>query len=67
MFTFPSDIEIAQSAHITHIREIASKLQIAEDDLEYYGKYKAKLPLSLQKKSGRKTDFSNGYVTDKIW
>ena len=51
MATFPSDIQIAQSAHIRHIREIASKLQIEEDDLEYYGKYKAKLPLSLQKKN----------------
>ena len=48
MPTFPSDIEIAQSAKIKHIREIASKLNIKEDDLEYYGKYKAKLPPSLQ-------------------
>jgi formate--tetrahydrofolate ligase len=51
MATFPSDIQIAQSANIRHIREIAYKLQIEEDDLEYYGKYKAKLPLSLQKKN----------------
>jgi formate--tetrahydrofolate ligase len=50
MATFPSDIQIAQSANIRHIREIAYKLQIEEDDLEYFGKYKAKLPLSLQKK-----------------
>jgi formate--tetrahydrofolate ligase len=42
-----SDIEIAQSANIKHIKEIAAKLQIPEDDLEYYGKFKAKLPLSL--------------------
>ena len=47
MTTFPSDIEIAQSAHIEHIKNIAAKLSIQEDDLEYYGKYKAKLPLSL--------------------
>jgi formate--tetrahydrofolate ligase len=46
----PSDIVIAQSAKIRHIREIASKLNISEDDLEYYGKYKAKLPPHLQKK-----------------
>ncbi len=38
-----TDIEIAQSAEIMHIREIASKLDIAEDDLELYGKYKAKI------------------------
>ena len=42
-----SDIEIAQSKTLLHIKEIANKLQIDEDDLEMYGKYKAKLPLSL--------------------
>ena len=38
-----SDIEIAQEAKMLHIREVAKKLGITEDDLEYYGKYKAKL------------------------
>lgn len=47
MITFPPDIEIAQSAPIRHIKEIASKLGIRNELLEYYGKYKAKLPLSL--------------------
>lgn len=47
MATFPSDIEIAQAAKLKHIREIAAKLNITEDDLEMYGKYKAKLPLTL--------------------
>lgn len=42
-----SDIEIAQSADIDHIKNIANKLAIKEDDLELYGKYKAKLPLAL--------------------
>jgi len=42
-----TDLEIAQSASINHIREIASRLGISEDDLEYYGKHKAKLPLNL--------------------
>lgn len=42
-----SDIEIAQSASIRHIKEIASKLNISSDLLEYYGKHKAKLPLHL--------------------
>lgn len=41
------DIEIAQSAAIRHIKEIAAGLNINNDDLEYYGKYKAKLPLKL--------------------
>jgi formate--tetrahydrofolate ligase len=42
-----SDIEIAQAAVLQHISKIASKLNIPEDDLELYGKYKAKLPISL--------------------
>ena len=48
MSNFPSDIEIAQNATMSHIKEIAKKINIEEDDLEYYGKYKAKLPLHLQ-------------------
>ena len=50
MAIFPSDIDIAQQAEIQHIRHIAAKLNVDEDELEYYGKYKAKLPLSLQHK-----------------
>ncbi|PWL28657.1 formate--tetrahydrofolate ligase [uncultured Roseivirga sp.] len=42
-----SDIEIAQAAEIRHINTIAAKLNLNEDHLEHYGKYKAKLPLSL--------------------
>ncbi len=42
-----SDIEIAQSIELKHIKNIATKLNIGEDDLEMYGKFKAKLPLSL--------------------
>ncbi|NVJ89265.1 MAG: formate--tetrahydrofolate ligase [Flavobacteriaceae bacterium] len=42
-----SDIEIAQSKELKHIKEIAAKLSVKEDDLEMYGKYKAKLPLDL--------------------
>jgi len=42
-----TDIEIAQSAVIRPITEVAGKLGLKEDDLELYGKYKAKLPLSL--------------------
>lgn len=38
-----SDIEIAQEAKMIHIREVAKQLDIKEDDLEYYGKFKAKL------------------------
>ncbi|OFX87805.1 MAG: formate--tetrahydrofolate ligase [Bacteroidetes bacterium GWF2_33_16] len=42
-----SDIEIAQAAKIQPIVTIAKQLGIQEDDLELYGKYKAKLPLKL--------------------
>lgn len=42
-----SDIEIAQAAKMQHIKDIAAKVNIKEDDIEMYGKYKAKLPLSL--------------------
>ncbi len=38
-----SDIEIAQEAEMIHIHEVAKQLDITEDDLELYGKYKAKL------------------------
>ncbi len=44
---FPSDIEIAQNTKLKHITSISSYLNINEDDIEMYGKYKAKLPLSL--------------------
>ena len=42
-----SDIEIAQAATLRNIKDIASILKLTEDDLELYGKYKAKLPLDL--------------------
>ncbi|MFO7161213.1 MAG: formate--tetrahydrofolate ligase [[Clostridium] cellulosi] len=42
-----SDIDIAHAAKIKPIKEIASALGITEDEIEYYGKYKAKLSQSL--------------------
>ncbi len=45
-----TDIQIAQQTPCLPITEIAKKLNIEVDDLEMYGKYKAKLPLSLNKK-----------------
>lgn len=42
-----TDIDIAQSVELKHIREISSQLNIDEDDMELYGRYKAKLPLDL--------------------
>jgi formate--tetrahydrofolate ligase len=42
-----SDIEIAQAKKLAHVITIAKKLGVKEDDIEMYGKYKAKLPLHL--------------------
>ncbi|AQS93785.1 formate--tetrahydrofolate ligase [Polaribacter sp. BM10] len=42
-----TDIAIAQAKKLLHIKEIAVKINVKEDDLEMYGKYKAKLPLHL--------------------
>jgi formate--tetrahydrofolate ligase len=47
---YKSDIEIAQEATMKPIFEIASKLGLTEDDLELYGKYKAKLSTEALKK-----------------
>jgi formate--tetrahydrofolate ligase len=45
--SYQSDIEIAQAKKLVHIKEIAAKLNVDEDTMEMYGKYKAKLPLDL--------------------
>ncbi len=39
---YKSDIEIAQEATMAHIRDVAASMGVEEDDLEFYGKYKAK-------------------------
>ncbi|WP_223701954.1 formate--tetrahydrofolate ligase [Sutcliffiella deserti] len=43
----PSDIEIAQQATMKKIHEIADDLDIQEEELELYGRYKAKLSLNM--------------------
>ena len=50
---YRSDIEIAQSCRMKPIEEIAAKAHISESELEQYGRWKAKVDLSLLKKSGR--------------
>ncbi len=45
-----TDIEIAQEAEMLPIREVAGQLGIAEDELELYGKYKAKLSDELEER-----------------
>lgn len=51
-----SDIEIAQKAHMLPITEIAAKLGIGEEDIELYGRYKAKLSMDLIKRVQDKPD-----------
>ncbi len=45
-----TDIQIAQEAEMSHIRDVAASIGIEEDDLELYGKYKAKLSDDLYDK-----------------
>ena len=45
-----TDIEIAQEAKLEHIKNVAATIGISEDDLEFYGKYKAKLSDDLWEK-----------------
>ena len=47
VLTMPSDLEIASEATLQHVSKIAEQLEIPADQLELYGRYKAKLPLSL--------------------
>lgn len=51
-----SDIEMAQSAEMKHIRDVAAEIGIADDELEYYGKYKAKLGRDVWEKFKDKPD-----------
>jgi formate--tetrahydrofolate ligase len=59
-----TDLDIAKKATPIHITEIAKKLGVNPDELELYGKYKAKLPLSLIDKS--KLDRSNLILVSAI-
>ena len=40
-----SDLEIAKKVTLEHIKNIAKKVNLKEDDIEMYGSFKAKLPL----------------------
>ena len=48
--SIPSDIEIAQAARLLPITEIAAQLGLGADDLDTYGKYKAKIPLEIARR-----------------
>ena len=45
--SIPPDLEIAQAAELAPIQEIAEKMGIHPDELELYGKYKAKIDLGV--------------------
>ena len=49
-----SDIEIAQSATLEPITDIAAKVGLGPDDIEQYGKYKAKVPVEAVERKGGK-------------
>jgi formate--tetrahydrofolate ligase len=49
----PSDIEIAQQARMRPITDVAAELDLTPDDLDLYGKYKAKIPLSISERPAR--------------
>jgi formate--tetrahydrofolate ligase len=51
--SIPSDIEIAQAARPLPITEIAAQLGLGADDLDTYGKYKAKIPLEIARRPVR--------------
>ena len=53
---FKSDIEIAQEAKMIHIRDVAAKFGISEEELEFYGKYKAKLSDELEQRVASNED-----------
>lgn len=54
--SYKSDIEIAQETKMEHIRDIAAKLGLSEEDIEYYGRYKAKLDYNLLNRFADKKD-----------
>lgn len=49
-----TDIQIAQETQMLHINEIAKKIGLTEDDIEQYGKYKAKVDLDVLKRHKEK-------------
>ena len=53
MATVPSDIEIAQQAKLRPVVEVAAELGLGPDDIDLYGKYKAKVSLDLASRPSR--------------
>jgi formate--tetrahydrofolate ligase len=57
------DIEIAQAAKVQHIEKIAEKIGLSREDLEFYGKFKAKVPLEVLKRFDNNKDGKLIFVT----
>ncbi|MFN2398810.1 MAG: formate--tetrahydrofolate ligase, partial [Gemmatimonadaceae bacterium] len=53
MSPVPSDIEIAQDARMRPIADVASDVGLSTDDLDFYGKFKAKTPLEIAERPAR--------------
>src|SRR5262245_25206750 len=53
ILNLPTDIEIAQSAKIRPISDVAAEIGLTADDLDHYGKYKAKVPLEVATRPAR--------------
>lgn len=51
-----TDIQIAQESTMEHIKDVAGKMNLTEDDLDFYGKYKAKISLDVLKRNEGKQD-----------
>ena len=51
-----TDIEIAQNAKMKHIKDVAETIGIKEDELEFYGKYKAKMSEELINRVSKNKD-----------
>ena len=56
MATVPSDIEIAQKATLLPITDVAKQVGLTDDDVELYGKYKAKISFDAIKRLAKKED-----------
>lgn len=65
------DIKIARNTKLELIEKIASQLGLQEDDIETYGKYKAKIVArhiqGLNQRKKGKIDFSYGYKSYSAW
>ena len=63
-----TDIQIAQEAELMHIKDVAASIGISEEELEFYGKYKAKLSDELwgerKRPQGWKTGSCDSHQSD---